>query len=69
MTLMFYSCCAVKVDFHCHVTFYVRAHVNLARLNKIEAMYKVSLKGKVERGSTFTFTGDLPYIPFFYLFT
>ena len=41
---------------------YVRAHVNLTRLNKIEATYKVSLKGKVERGSTFAFTRDLSHI-------
>ena len=41
------------------------AHVNFTRVNKIESMYKkVQLlqNVKVERGSTFTFTRDLPYI-------
>ena len=33
------------------------------RVNKIEAMYRRSLiEVKVERGSIFTFTRDLPYI-------
>jgi len=41
----------------------------LTRVNEIEAMYERSrVNGKVERGSTFTLTRDLPYIVFI-LFT
>ena len=44
--------------------FSVRTHVNFTRVNIIEAMYKrPRVNGKVERGSTFTFTLDLPYMP------
>ena len=35
------------------------------RVNKIEVMYdRTRVNVKVERGSTFPFTRDLPYIPF-----
>ena len=47
---------SLKAHFHCRVIF--------TRLNKIEAVdgrSRVSMK--VERGSTFTFTGGLSYIP------
>ena len=38
-------------------------HVNFSRVNKIEVMCERSrVNVKVERGSTFTFTRDLPYI-------
>ena len=43
--------------------FTVRAHVNFTRVNIIEVMCKrPRLNGKVDRGSTFTFTRDLPYM-------
>ena len=39
------------------------AHVNFARVNKIEVMYeRPRVNVTVERGSTFAFTRDLPYI-------
>ena len=41
----------------------VRTHVKFTRVNEIEAMYeRPRVNVKVERGSTFTFTRDLPYI-------
>ena len=47
---------SLKADFHCRVIF--------TRVNKIEAMDGQSrVSGKVERGSAFTFTGGLSYIP------
>ena len=43
--------------------FYVRTHVNFPRVNNIEEMYeRRPVNVKVERGSTFPFTRDLPYI-------
>ena len=43
------------MDFHCRVVF--------MRVNKIKAMYDLLRENvKVERGSTFTFTRDLPYM-------
>ena len=45
--------------------FPLRTHVNFRRVNKIEVMYDRTLVNvKVERGSTFAFTCDLPYIAF-----
>ena len=47
---------SLKADFHCGIIF--------TRLNKIEAMDGRScVSVKVERGSAFTFTGGLSYIP------
>ena len=41
----------------------MRAHVKFTRVNEIEAMYeRPRVNVKVERGSTFTFMRDLPYI-------
>ena len=43
--------------------FSVRMQVKFTRVNEIEAMYEMpQVNVRVERGSTFTFTGDLPYI-------
>ena len=42
----------------------MRTHVNFTSVNIVEAMYeRPRVNGKVERGSTFTFTLDLPYMP------
>ena len=47
-----------RVDFQCHAIFSLRRCVN-----EIEAIYDTALVSvKVERGSTFTYTRDLPYI-------
>ena len=52
---------ALSVDFHCRVIF--------PCVNEIEAMYERSrMNVKVQRGSTFTYTRDTPYI-FSILFT
>ena len=41
----------------------MRTHLNFKGVNKIETMYERSrVSVKVEQGSTFTFTRDLPYI-------
>ena len=41
----------------------MQTHVKFRRINEIEAMYeRPSVNVKVERGPTFTFTRDLPYI-------
>ena len=71
MTLMVYSRCAVKADFHCRVIFmYVRAHVNLTRLNKIEATYKVSrLRVKLSKVQLLRSLATFHTLPLFYLFT
>ena len=51
----------VRVDFHSRVIF--------PCVNEVEAMYeRPRVNMKVERGSTFTFTRDLPYT-LFTLFT
>ena len=43
-------------------SYHVRTHVNFTRVNKIEAMYERSRANvKAERGSSFTFTRDLPF--------
>ena len=43
--------------------FHVRTHVHFTRLNKVDAMYERShVNVKVEPGSTFTFTRDLPHV-------
>ena len=52
------------VDFHCRVMFPCEGTpVKFTRVNEIEAMYeRPRVNVKVERGSTFPFTRDLPYI-------
>ena len=41
----------------------MQTHVKFRRINEIEVMYeRPSVNVKVERGPTFTFTRDLPYI-------
>ena len=51
------------VDFHCCVIFPCERRENFTRVNIIEVMYKrLLVNGKVDRGSTFTFTRDPPYI-------
>ena len=43
--------------------FHVRTHVNFTLVKKIGAMYeRPRVNVKVDRGLTFTFTRDLPYI-------
>ena len=43
--------------------FSVGMHVKFTRVNEIEAKYeRPRVNVKVERGSTFTFTRDLPYV-------
>ena len=43
--------------------FSLRTHVKFTLVNEIEVMYeRPRVNVKVERGSTFTFTRDLPYI-------
>ena len=43
--------------------FHVRTHVNFTLVNKIGAMYeRPRVNVKVDRGLTFTFTRNLPYI-------
>ena len=51
---MYFSECPLSRNF------YVRTHVKSTRVNKTEAMYE-SPRVKVERGSTFSGTRDLPY--------
>ena len=56
---------ASKGGFPLSRNFHVRTHVNFTRVKKIEVMYdKTHVNVKVERGSTFAFTRDLPYIAF-----
>ena len=56
---------ASKSGFPLSRNFHVRTHVNFTRVNKIEVMYdRPRVNVKVERGSTFAFTRDLPYIAF-----
>ena len=56
---------ASKGGFPLSRNFHVRTHVNFTRVKKIEVMYdKTHVNVKVERGSTFAFTRDLPYIVF-----
>ena len=44
----------------------MRTHLKFTFVNEIAAMYeRPRVNMKVERGSTFTFTRDLPYIVFF----
>ena len=46
-----------------NASFSVRTHVKFTCVNEIEAMYeRPPVNAKVERGLTFTFTGDLRYI-------
>ena len=52
---MYYSECPLSRNF------YVRTHVKSTRVNKTEAMCE-SKRVKVERGSTFSCTRDLPCI-------
>ena len=57
-----------KVGFPLSRNFHVTRHVNFTRLKKMEAMFeRPRVNVKVERGSTFTFTRDLPTLPLFYL--
>ena len=51
-----------QVDFHCRVI-YVRTYVNFTRVNIMEPKYeRAQVNVKVERGSTFTFTRNVPDI-------
>ena len=53
----------LSVRFPLSRNFSLGTHVKFTLVNKIEAVYeRPRVNVKVERGSTFTFTRDLPYI-------
>ena len=53
----------LRIDFYCCVSFQCQRTLNFMCVNEKVAMYeRPRVNEKVERGSTFTFTSDLPYI-------
>ena len=60
----------IGVDFPLSRNFSLRPRVKCACVSEVEAMYgRPRVNVKVERGSTLTFTRDLPYFAFIFFFT
>ena len=58
----------IGVVFPLSRNFSVRPHVKCACVSEVEAMYgRLRVNVKVEQGSTFMFTRDLPYFAFIFL--